>query len=492
MKQTNMQSRGPIPSAEERIIQYMDGELNDSDSAELLHRASVSPEIRQLLADHEQLAQLSQRAMLGAAIPAALEERVLAQVGQLAAANRTASAAFWNQSWIKYSAAALLLGGVLLSAFLLRPSDSAVPAKHNLAEQAPSQTPSSLFSFGNQAVVSAQGAGDIKVESRLLADEQHAPRAIANIRGAANNATHASSAARSYTSLQHSVPSKHTTVSAINRESKSLTDVAGMTPAAVNSSAVNSASVNSGNIATPAPLSTPTSVAASDEATVAQIGFVQNRNAVTSVAQLQREDSRNLAHVHPIQFDQPAGITNFELGLQTSSGFSYPASGPNVHPFADFRANLTYFLDDQNVVGFRLTSGLFQTSPGIVRTVTSSATIVHDEVTEQRELAEELYYGHRFLLSAQSGLALETALGAGLIPQGNTIALELGFKLPFGDHFMGTAGFSLMRIHSTAPLMRDVIANELSNSGSTPVVFEGSDIRNTLNGRIEYGFAYRF
>jgi hypothetical protein len=57
---------------------------------------------------------------------------------------------------------------------------------------------------------------------------------------------------------------------------------------------------------------------------------------------------------------------------------------------------------------------------------------------------------------------------------------------------MGTAGFSLMRIHSTAPSLDQVITNELSTAGNMPVVFEGSDIRNTLNGRIQYGFAYRF
>jgi hypothetical protein len=475
---------GGSASAEDRIIQYMDGELTDSESAELLHSASVSPEIRQMLAEHEQLAQMSQRALIGTSIPPALEERVLAHVGELAAAsNRTAGAAFWSQSWVRFSSVLLLIGGATLTAFLMNSSTSSTSSPR-IDQQSFGTRPSNpertipATSLGQMLSAPSDAhpiANDLKVTSRVFANLQHAPIAVSN-RAIAQSTT-----AKTTSDIERNRSSNHLNDLSPDRQVANL----GNKPEA------NLHNVDKRDLAT-IPKQTNNVNAVSNEAAIASFAVVAPRSKNPFAGSPKRESTNDLAHIHPIEIDRLARISNFELGLQTSSGFSYPASGPNVHPFADFRANLGYFLSDQDVIGFRLTSGLFQALPGIVRTTTNSATIVHRDVSEQRELAEEIFYGHRFLLSSQSGLALETAIGGGLIPQGNTISLELGFKLPFGDHFMGTAGFSLMRIHSTAPSLDQVITNELSTAGNMPVVFEGSDIRNTLNGRIQYGFAYRF
>ncbi len=455
-------------SVEERIIQYMDGELGDTERAELLHRASVSPEIRQLFTEHEQLQQISQRAVLASSISPALEERVLTHVSQLAAAERRRTGYFWWNSWFRLSAALLLFGVLGYTIYeLTSSSDHVVATSSSIASQSSSidkpdnTTPSDVPSNGGLALSSLKKqeanisqatrsvnptAGisrDVHVTNRVYAVQQHGPRSA------------------EFQANADLLPVPNSSDQNISAQ-----------PSATEQANVLSAVAN--------------------EASIASVTMVAPHTAIAASAGSSYHSTNFLTHIRPIGIDRPAGISDFELGLQTSSGFSYPASGPTVHPFADFRANLTYFLGEHDVVGLRVTSGIFQTLPSIVKSTTSSAIVVHRDLSEQRELAEEVFYGHRFLLSPQSGLALEIAGGAGLIPQGNTFSFELGFKLPFGEHLTGTAGFSLMRIHSTAPLMRDVISSELSSAGEMPIIFQGSDIRNTLNGRIQYGLAYRF
>jgi anti-sigma factor RsiW len=65
---------------EESIIAYLDGRLNDADSAELLHRVSVSPEIRQMFQEHEALRQISYRAARNAVVSPELEESLFARI----------------------------------------------------------------------------------------------------------------------------------------------------------------------------------------------------------------------------------------------------------------------------------------------------------------------------------------------------------------------------------------------------------------------------
>lgn len=63
-------------TAEERILAYLDGSLTESESAELLHQLSVSPEKRVVLEQHLKLAELNRLAQKPFEVPAELEEKM--------------------------------------------------------------------------------------------------------------------------------------------------------------------------------------------------------------------------------------------------------------------------------------------------------------------------------------------------------------------------------------------------------------------------------
>jgi hypothetical protein len=82
---------------EDTIIAYLDGHLNDTEGAELLHRVSVSPEIRQIFQEHEALRQVAFRAARNAAVPTELEESVFARVAALEdSRDRALPVSFWS------------------------------------------------------------------------------------------------------------------------------------------------------------------------------------------------------------------------------------------------------------------------------------------------------------------------------------------------------------------------------------------------------------
>jgi hypothetical protein len=63
-------------TAEERILAYLDGSLSESESAELLHQLSVSPEKRVVLEQHLKLTELNRLAQKPFEVPAELEEKM--------------------------------------------------------------------------------------------------------------------------------------------------------------------------------------------------------------------------------------------------------------------------------------------------------------------------------------------------------------------------------------------------------------------------------
>lgn len=69
---------------EDKIIAYFDGELSDADSAELLHRVSVSPEIRDLFREHEMLRGLAHEATRSAAIRPEIESSLFSKIEAIA------------------------------------------------------------------------------------------------------------------------------------------------------------------------------------------------------------------------------------------------------------------------------------------------------------------------------------------------------------------------------------------------------------------------
>src|SRR5581483_159130 len=101
---------------EDTIIAYFDGRLNDTESAELMHRVSVSPEIRDLFEQHRALRQLAVRAARNISIAPELEEAVFSRIEALEQEERL-PAGWWSLRRISTmtSVIALLLLAVTAS-----------------------------------------------------------------------------------------------------------------------------------------------------------------------------------------------------------------------------------------------------------------------------------------------------------------------------------------------------------------------------------------
>src|SRR5437660_1285826 len=76
---------------EEKILDYMDGTLSESESGELLHSLSVSPEKRVVLEQHIRLRELTSLAQKPFAVPQALESEMAERFPAIAAYNREMS-----------------------------------------------------------------------------------------------------------------------------------------------------------------------------------------------------------------------------------------------------------------------------------------------------------------------------------------------------------------------------------------------------------------
>ena len=73
---------------EEKILNYMDGTLSESESGELLHSLSVSPEKRVILEQHIKLRELTSLAQKPVAVPQALEASMAERFPAIASYNR--------------------------------------------------------------------------------------------------------------------------------------------------------------------------------------------------------------------------------------------------------------------------------------------------------------------------------------------------------------------------------------------------------------------
>ncbi|MEI8135194.1 MAG: hypothetical protein WCH46_09010 [bacterium] len=87
-------------STEQKILDYMDGTLNENESGELLHSLSVSPEKRVVLEQHIKLRELTSLAQKPYAVPQALEARMADRFAAIAEYNNEVSggAAFIQQA----------------------------------------------------------------------------------------------------------------------------------------------------------------------------------------------------------------------------------------------------------------------------------------------------------------------------------------------------------------------------------------------------------
>jgi hypothetical protein len=458
---------------EDQIIAYFDGGLNDSESAELLHLVSVSPEIRQMFHEHETLRTLSQSALAAVTVRPEVESRLLAHIESLAAAQHTertllAPLAWWSQYRLVLSGviAAAFLGGITM--YYTAKSGSHTTNAFNQSElkQNGLVVSNTTSTRGNELSAPTSDASKNTVSSITEPNSVAASQSVSS--------THVS-----HHFIQHSNRVSHVSAANANETESDQNNLIAQNAIAENSHSdptsneLTSSEITSSELT---PISSVTPISSNTTCVLPPSGSTMN--TLRQIVQANHESGPNM----------------FEFRLETSSGFSYPASGPTVHPFADFRASLGYAITPKNFVGARLNYGLFQTLPSVTRTSSIASVVITRDLTSTRQFAEEIYFTHREASPIGELLQIDLTAGAGLIPNGSTISAELGFRLPFGDHFMGGISFSLTRVHSNAPLLQDLINSEVDGSvgNSTPIIIEGSDIRNTLNGRIQYGLSYRF
>lgn len=95
-------------SIEDKIIAYFDGRLNDADGAELLHRVSVSPEIRQIFEDHAALREMAVRAAQQTTIAPELEESLFRRIEEMRHEEKL-PVGFWNFRRLSVTAGALAI-----------------------------------------------------------------------------------------------------------------------------------------------------------------------------------------------------------------------------------------------------------------------------------------------------------------------------------------------------------------------------------------------
>ncbi|HZK75516.1 MAG TPA: hypothetical protein VFD13_01295 [Candidatus Kapabacteria bacterium] len=382
---------------EDTIIAYFDGLLDDTEGAELLHRVSVSPEIREIFEAHDALRQMAVRAARNISIAPELEEAVFARIAALQEEERL-PVGFWSLRRIAATAgmAAILIAGIVGS-----------------------------FEFQNAGANSAEGG---KIKNQEISIHQTVANArFENVQGAERALQMASP-----TGIEHG-----------------NSDISGENLAATND--IRSSAIT----LRPVP----------PESGVASI-------PLPSIGHATFQSLRELS---------PAGVeSKFEAGISSPmSGFSFPGSIPQQGVFSDVTIRAAYNLDEKNQVGVRLTDGSFA---GL--TPVAGAGYTHETMELRHAYAGELFYQHREPVI--EGLFFVTGgAGGGFYSLGTLLSAEVGIEVPFGERLLGGVSLVVSRLHQNGSVSAILSAN-------TPVIYDGSNVFNSLNGSIEYALTYRF
>jgi len=175
---------------------------------------------------------------------------------------------------------------------------------------------------------------------------------------------------------------------------------------------------------------------------------------------------------------------SFEIGISTPfSGFSLPANTPQATPFSDVSLRVGYNLDMSNQLAFKLTRGGFA-ELSTITTLGAGFTDLNGQLTMQSAFAGELFFQHRELVD--HGLFFITgSIGGGFYSLGTLLSAELGIQVPVNDKLMGGVSLVVSRLHQNGS------TQDYLNS-SQPVIYDGSNVHNTVAGSIEYGLTYSF
>jgi hypothetical protein len=416
--------------------------LSDADSAELLHRVSVSPEIRAIFRQHKELSEIAKNAARNVAVRPEIESKVFANIAALQEEERVGLApipesvptprAAFRRTAIGAALLAVLLAGSALYLELTR----------------------------------TNGASQLAPPQQAMTSEQPSVpgnRGTTDIGTAGTNETNVSSATgNSHTSHV----GYQTQMSYQSNMSYQSQDSHGSN---------NAASLSNDIASSEQPSTTP-------DAPIASIRNIAPKSA-NSVAIL---DPDRMSRQKYQAGDIAEGFDRFEIGLETATGFNSPADRGSFTPFGEQRFHLGYFVTPNDQVGLRLTHAMYQTLEQQQGGMSGVYSSIDRTNVATWQLAKEGYYVHRFDLPG--GLMLDGGAAAGLLDNGWLATLELGLKVPVSSHVLAGVSFSLSRVHSNAPTAQDL----MEEGTSVPMILSGSDVHNTLNGRIQYGLSYRF
>lgn len=417
---------------EDKIIAYFDGDLSDADSAELLHLTSVSPEIRDLFRQHEMLRELAHEATRSVMVSPEVESSLFLRIEALAQKPAKEKAVL---IFSRRTVAIAALGLVLISGSL----GYLVPKLLSNGSEEQKQGVASTSENISQSDRASVNASVTPTEKSSLTEKATADFVPA---------------------VQKQVSFKRTSG---GEEVVALTDGTNGT--------------------------SRTDAAESSFGTTAEMSEIY---LVT--ARSEEIHSNNIAERHS-PFDlkdiSPESGSLFEIGLQTSSGFTYPSDAAPIKPFADQRLSIAYHITENNLIGFRLGSGLYQQLGDVKRSQENGLDVLSRNIETKRSFSEEFFFSHLEPIYFVAPFTLEFSFGGGFIPNGYTLGVEAGIRIPLSESFLFDAVFALSRVHSNGLASSAILASE--SASSKPVLLgESTDIRNTLNGRLHYGFIYRF
>jgi hypothetical protein len=439
---------------EDTIISYFDGRLSDDESAELMHRVSISPEIRTVFREHKMLREMSAAAARNVSVRPEAESALFTRLAALEREEKVVAPIFqakpagfaMRRMTLAAALLAVVLAGTALYYEITKPTtviDRSVASAASVAsgESASSATSSSVISApsaSNLGSAVGQSTSSGSLGTTVLNTAEH--NTAANITSKLN---------------AHRMSSQSIAAHSINNRQQNGT----LAPSTSNTIAEANVDLVGERISNVSPV-------ASDRATI-----------------FEPDQSFRPSFRSP---DIAESYSRFEVGIETATGFNSPADQGSFMPFGEQRLHVGYMISPSDQVGVRITHATYQSLQDSRSGMAGVYASLDRTNTATWQLAKEAYYLHRFNFGG--ALVFDASAGGGVIDQGWLATIEVGAKLPISSRLLAGVSFSLSRVHSNAPTAQDLMEEETS----VPVLLSGSDVHNTLNGRIQYGLSYRF
>jgi len=406
---------------EDTIVAYFDGRLNDEDSAELLHRVSVSPEIRELFQEHEAIRGVAYRAARNVSVSPELEESVFARVAALQEAERERAVpiAFWTLPRVSAMAGAAAL--IAIGVFAPWGMSDTIVKQTNGPSSVVQGTQGTQSQVANSTVAENPSLTDRKISNEITRENTSSSEGKGNLMIADASPVAA-------------IPSQDESVASIQ-----------IIPQPAQSDRINMPSVGG------------------------------EPKTLRSLSGLPDRDNAPM----------------FEFGFATdiTPGFNVPASLVTQTPSfinlaTEFAVRAGYNFDSRNQVGLRIARTGFPDLQITTSQLNGYTLVTGSMASQVIGFSEEAFYKHRIPIN--DGLLFVTlSAGGGLYQSGSLLSGEVGLEMPLNDRLIGGVSFIMNRYHQNG-------GENAILSGNGPVIYDGPNVFNTLDGRIEYGLSYRF